>query len=829
MTLRKLTLVPAIAGLMCAPLQADLIISEYVEGSGNNKALEFLNTGSQTLDLASWELQIYFNGSTSAGLSLKLEGSVAPGANHVLAHIQADPAVLAVADQTTGAGLFNGDDAIVLLSGGVPRDSIGQVGVDPGSYWGSENIRTQDRTLRRRPDALPDTDAADSYDPASAFEGFPLNTFAGLGSGQPGNEPGEPGTEAPVLACGTPATLVSSIQGTGTRSPLEATSVQVEGVVTASFTQQGGFGGFFLQEEPHDQDANPKTSEGLFVYAPEASVAVGDQVRIAGTVVEFNGLTELTDIAAIERCGAGFQVEIAEMALPWASAEAPEAFEGMRVRIQQGLTINDTYDLGRYGSLAVGSGRHFIPTNIVAPGEDAAYVAELNSLDRLILDDGSNRQNPDTIPYPVPGLSAANTLRAGDQVADLTGVLDYRFDEWRLHPMTSPSFTHTNPRTSGPDLERRGNLVVASFNVLNFFNGDGAGGGFPTPRGADSPDELHRQTQKLVSAILAMDADIVGLMEIENDGFGEQSAIAELVVALGPDWAYVDPGLARVGSDAIAVGLIYRADRVTPVADAATLAGPSFEDLNRQPLAQTFVPNGIEDGVTVVVNHLKSKGCGSAEGAEADQGDGQGCWNPARTAAAQSLATWLADDATGSGEKDVLLIGDLNAYAQEDPIRSLVTAGYTDLLKQFIGEQAYSYVYFGQAGYLDHALANTSLASKVADAAVWHISADEPRVLDYNLEFKSPVQQASLYAPGPYRASDHDPVIVALQMVEPKEDSLGDLNGDGRINGRDISALTLALVFRRTSVDRHDINGDGKVNWRDLHAMLVAKSRQRLS
>lgn len=822
---RQLALASAIAGLFASQAQASLVISEYIEGSSNNKAIEVLNTGDENVDLTAWELQIYFNGSNSPGLTLDLQGSVAPGANHVYGHSSADAAILAVADQTTGAGLFNGDDAVVLLNGGAIVDSIGQIGVDPGSYWGNEDAKTQNQTLRRRGGSGPDADPFDAFDPAVSFDAFPQDSFDDLGaaSGDNGSDPSDPDPSEPDMACGAPATLISAIQGADSASPMVDARVVVEATVSAYAAGEDGLGGFYIQEEIGDQDGNAATSEGLFVYEPGASVNVGDQVRIAGTVVEYSGLTELTSVSALAVCGSGAAVAPTVIRLPWAVQDAPEAWENMLVTFEQPLTVNDNYDLGRYGSLTLGSDRHFIPTNVAAPGADAQMVAEMNALDSLILDDGSNAQNPSVVPYPAPELSAVNTVRAGDQVQDLVGVLDYRFDAWRLQPTQSPAFTAVNTRVDEPALENRGNLVVASFNVLNFFNGDGMGGGFPTERGANDPSELQRQTDKLVSAIRALDADIVGLMEIENDGYGEESAVAELAAALGEPWDYVDPDLEQLGGDAIAVAIIYRSDRVETVGDAATLTGPSFEDLNRQPLAQTFSPLDSDDGLTVVVNHLKSKGCGDADGVNADQGDGQGCWNASRTQAAQALSTWLANDATGSGEDDVLIIGDLNAYALEDPISALKSSGYTNLVDRFIGGQAYSYVFYGDAGYLDHALANGELADKVVDTTIWHINADEPKILDYNLEYQTPEQQASFYAPDAYRASDHDPVIVALEMNAAPPSASPDINGDGRIDGRDLARLTLALLFGRADVARHDIDGDGRVTVRDLFALLQAR------
>lgn len=821
MNIKRTVLATSIATLLAGTAQADLVISEYVEGSSNNKALELLNTSDTPVDLAAWELQIYYNGNTTAGLTINLEGSVASGANFVFASSQADPAILDVTDQTSSAGLFNGDDAITVLNGGVVADSIGQIGVDPGSYWGSGDQRTQDRTLRRREGAPADTDPYDSYDPAAYFDGFATNSFDDLGAAGGGTDP-DPSPDPVDMTCGAPAATIASIQGNADASPLVDQSVVIEAVVTGKFNDAGGLGGFFVESEPAKRDADPLTSEGLFVFAPEQQVAAGQRVRLAGTVAEFFGLTQLTNVAEMADCGVAELPAPASITLPWETAEAPEAFEAMRVTVAEPLTVNDNYDLGRYGSLTLGSDRHFIPTNIVAPGIDAAQVAAMNDLDRVILDDGSNRQNPAVVPYPSPQLSASQTVRAGDRVHDLTGILSFSFGEWRIQPLQAPSFEASNPRTAAPELSGTGSLVVTSFNVLNFFNGDGFGGGFPTARGADNAEELSRQTAKLVSAILATNADVVGLVEIENDGFDETSAIAELTASLGGNWSYVDPGLSELGSDAIAVGFVYRNDRAVTVGEAATLATAPFNDLNRQPLAQTFRPLDSDDGVTIAVNHFKSKGCGSAEGAEADQGDGQGCWNPTRTQAATALASWLASDPTGTAESDLLIIGDLNAYAKEDPITAITNAGFSDLIAEYEGEQAYSYVFFGQAGYLDHALANEALAAKVVDATVWPINADEPRALDYNTEFKTPQQQAAYYAPDAYRASDHDPVIVALNLVSQPTSPVADLNGDGRVNGRDVSRLLLALLFGRADVETYDLNADGKVNFGDLKVVIRA-------
>jgi predicted extracellular nuclease len=282
-----------------------------------------------------------------------------------------------------------------------------------------------------------------------------------------------------------------------------------------------------------------------------------------------------------------------------------------------------------------------------------------------------------------------------------------------------------------------------------------------------------------------MDVHILGVVELENDGYGPESAIAHLAERLNAavstaspsvttapaPWSFVDVDAATgthnaLGTDAIRVGFLYRADRVRPVAASAVLATPAFltggdsEPRNRPSLAQAF-ETAAGARVVVNINHLKSKGspCDAP-----DAGDGQANCSDVRTAAARELADWLATDPTRTGDPDVLILGDLNAYAKEDPVRALARAGYTDLIAARVGADAYTYVFAGQWGRLDHALASASLAPQVADAAVWHINADEPPVLGYDIAFKSREQQTTLYHPGPYRSSDHDPVVVGLDL-----------------------------------------------------------------
>lgn len=576
--------------------------------------------------------------------------------------------------------------------------------------------------------------------------------------------------------CGDPATPIHDVQGTGARTPVGGETVTVEGVVVGDYQDPiSGFSGFFLQEEETGADADPATSEGIFVYDERMRLDVqpGDVVRAAGTPFEDTTdssiLTVLRRLDGLAVCGRGVTVTPASVTLPVDDPADWERYEGMLVTFPQALAVSENYNLGRYGELTLSpDARLMTPTQVERPGDAALALEAANALNRIVLDDGLNIQNPDPVIYPAEGLSAVAVVRSGDVVTGLTGVLDERFGVYRVQPVGPVVIEPANPRISAPP-EVGGSLRVASFNVLNYFNGDSAGGGFPTARGASSLEEFARQRAKIVSAILALDVDIVGLMEIENDGDGPESAVADLVAGLneaagGEVYATVpDPADYPLPPDAdeIKTALIYRIATVAPVDPPVTDFDPIF---SRPPLAQTFEQAATGERLTIIVNHFKSKGCDGAQDLDRDQGDGQSCFNATRVAQAQQLVAFVDGLQTLSGEPDVLIIGDLNSYAKEDPIAVLESAGLGNLMAQFEGNGAYSYVYMAASGTLDYALASGTLIDQVMGAAVWHINADEPRVLNYNEEYKSENQIDLFFAPDMFRASDHDPVVVGLNL-----------------------------------------------------------------
>jgi predicted extracellular nuclease len=287
-------------------------------------------------------------------------------------------------------------------------------------------------------------------------------------------------------------------------------------------------------------------------------------------------------------------------------------------------------------------------------------------------------------------------------------------------------------------------------------------------RGADSSAELTRQLDKLLNALEALSPDIAGLMEIENDPTG---SLQLLVDALNADlgagtYAFLNTG--TIGTDAIKPAFIYKPARVERVGTFALLTSavdPLFIDgTNRPSLAQTFLEKATGAKFTVIANHFKSKGSDCDDVGDPDLGDGQGNCNLTRSNAAAALLSWIVSDPTDSNDPDYLLIGDLNAYANEDPVEILKQGQLTSLIDAFGGAAAYSYQYRGQSGSLDHAFATDAMVSQITGAAEWHSNADEPGVLDYNLEFKT---DDPYNANDPFRSSDHDPLVIGVSLTVP--------------------------------------------------------------
>ena len=455
---------------------------------------------------------------------------------------------------------------------------------------------------------------------------------------------------------------------------------------------------------------------------------------------------------------------------------------GKQVVIEGDLVIVDTYDLARRGQITVSRNRLFVPTSQIDPndqdadgttsvgGSNSAAVVEAQSRNRrssIMIDDAVTDQN--VFPPPLfPTLGKIHpTVRLGSVVHEVSGLVVKQGNRIFLQ-VGQPLRWSPAPRPQRPDLGDA-EITIASFNVLNYFTtiDDGRN----KARGADSDSELVRQQAKIEAAISGLDADVIGLMELENNLDAESRLIAALNKSVGRD-VYKGCGVPALfsdspgGDDAIRVGIIYRSDRVEATERVTMIDSAEFS-LARTPLVQTFRPADGGATFTVIVNHFKSKGGGGSAGAEnKDRGDGQAAYNAARRSQSLAICRYIDSEHQGVKASRVIVLGDLNAYQQEDPIDALRAKGLVDLTEhvkrkvstEFV-DTDYSYVYFGQCGSLDHAFATPPLVKDVTGVSIWHINADEPRWLDYNQEYNP----RSIYKADAFRSSDHDPVLIGIR------------------------------------------------------------------
>ncbi|MCR9932137.1 ExeM/NucH family extracellular endonuclease [Vibrio antiquarius] len=834
-----------IASALSANANAEIIISQYVEGGAYNKAVEIANTGDTAVTLTGYELAKSSNGGGSWGSTLDLSDVTLQAKQvYVLAHGDASEAIKAVADYTDkNVANFNGDDPLALLKDGEVHDILGVMGdVD----------FAKDTTLVRNSDALTPSTTYQS----TQWTVLPKDNIDGLGELNT--------TEPPApFACEVdgqePAfTTIQEIQGEGASSPfidgypyITTEDHFVTGVVSAVTT--GLTKGFYLQAL--ENDGNDKTSEGLFIHTDVADTELkaGDVVCVKGKVQEYYSNTQLSsDANSYVKTGTSNASLVTPLTIKEGETlrDALERHEGMQVELSSAselfVTRNFSYDYDsrRNNMMLSHEAPLFKPTQLHAAESDAAVaLAKENAANRIYLESDSKAPNGQIPYFPTfaqdldQNGSSEQHIRLGSRVEGLQGVVNYSYNEYRL--IATNEVDSSNFVTSGDDFDvarkaapaiADSDLRVASFNVLNYFTSV-ADSGHDNPtgqnRGATNLDEFLIQQAKIVSAMNKMDADIIGLMEVENNGFGDGSAIQNLVDALNAEIDDVEDHYTYVeieeqdkyqeeyfGSDAIMVAILYRANAVTPK-DAAkviitpeqhiaentitrkegTESNPAYDKYQRHSLLQTFTVKETGEDLSVVVNHFKSKGSECIEewiaGVEdSEPADLQGNCNNFRVSAAKVVGEALKDI-----DGDVLVMGDLNAYGKEDPLltltdysqekygRDIYTAAYTtigggelqvektkiekgyglhNLNTLLHGADTFSYTYSGELGNLDHALASSSLAQKVVAIEDWHINSLESNLFEYSSKYTGDMPKYK----DAFSASDHDPVIIAIDLPD---------------------------------------------------------------
>jgi predicted extracellular nuclease len=766
-------LAAAISSTLAVSVQAEIIISQYVEGSSFNKAIEIANTSNVSVSLDNFIL----------------------------------------AKSSNGGGNWGKDTTLVRNS-----DSLMPSAAYQAAQWsalGKDNI-----------DGL---GALDAVEPPAEFT-----------CTQEGSEP--------------TFTSIQAIQGEGQSSPfisgypyITDQEYFVKGVVSAVTT--GLTKGFYLQALEDDYNLN--TSEGLFVFTDQSSSSLkpGDVVCVKGKVQEYYNLTQLK----VENKQ---WLKQGEQEAPQATAieilptdenfeHTLERYEGMLVKTTPELDMRVTRTFGydyaaRRNNMVLAQGRiNMQPNQLFAAGSEQAKQQSVGNAQRRLFIESDAKAADGQIPYyPEFGRSdidqngsTEDYIRIDDSIIGLEGVLSYGYNEYRLivtNSLSQENFVRNDPRSEKPDIDE-GDLRIATFNVLNYFNSPFGGdanqhGG---NRGANNLAEFELQQAKIVNAIVRLDADIVGLMEIENNGFGAGSAIAQLVnqinsqisdkkkhyrfVAIDSNNDGVTDELDSIGTDVITTGVIYR-EKVVKLTENRVIPMPSqqapevlddkgkvIEDgknYQRDTLAPTFKVKGGNEKITVAVNHLKSKGSACWEdAAPVEQGgqggkdlDFQGACEQFRVAAAVALGEALQKI---KGHK--VILGDMNSYGMEDPMLvltdyspekygktiraarntylagtpqfgddgALITHNYGYLNAVAIKHpESWSYSFNDEVGALDHLLVSKSLKGKVVDATDWHINGGESTLFDYNSEFKGDLPKYQDH----FRASDHDPAVLELNI-----------------------------------------------------------------
>ncbi|WP_394165876.1 ExeM/NucH family extracellular endonuclease [Photobacterium piscicola] len=650
---------------------------------------------------------------------------------------------------------------------------------------------------------------------------------------------------------------------------------QVSGIITA--IQRHNLGkdlqqGFFMQAVT---DNNPATSDGIFVQTSDINnLKVGQKVNVTAKVSEDYHWTKLINVTDIQVLTINNKLPpITVLTFDDTNKFDLERYEGMLVRINENTQMNVTKNYGfdynayrnnmllSHGSVNVHPNQTQVPTT--------SHTNQPNDL--LVIESFTKAENGDIPWYPTFGKdngtgTTNNYIRIGDVVNGLEGVIGYSYGDYRFYVTNKAdtnTFIHTNDRTYAPELKQGGDLRIASFNVLNYFNSPFTGetqNPLKQNRGATTQTEFDLQSSKIANAIVRMNADIVGLMEIENNGFQSDSAVNDLVTKINDRikdpteyYAYVKPNSDEkfVGGDAISSQVIYKPSKVTleqyriikmpeqhaPEVNYTDEKGKqkieSGSNHQRDTIAPTFKIKGTDKTLTISVNHFKSKGSTCWEdvntGKQRDL-DKQGSCENLRVAAAEHLGEALAKI---PGSK--VIIGDLNSYANEDPVIILTNRnnvpkdhiikaagytyiggnkeigtplygpegkvinksyGYTNIIRQ-LHPDSYSFSYQNNIGTLDYILLSPDLTSKVIDATDWNINAGETTLLEYANKNNCVGKTCSPRYEDIYRASDHDPAVIDLKITEQVKDTTKDKHSGGSTGIMGLISLFGILLLRK--------------------------------
>jgi predicted extracellular nuclease len=718
-----------------------LFFSESVEGSSNNKVLEIYNPGPSSVSLSGYSVEIYFNGSATVGSTIALTSTatLASGGVWVLAHSSATPSI--PENQASGSLTFNGDDAIVLKRNTTVIDSIGQVGVDPGTEWGTGTASTADNTLRRKSTACSgDTVTNDAFTPSTQWDGFATDTFSGLGS------------HTANCTCSGPAAVeIWQIQGSGTASPYAGQSVTTNGnVVTAV-----GPDGFFLQTPDARVDADPATSNGIFVFTGSApGVAAGDVVNVTGNVVEFFDFTEFSGGLTVTKTGTAAVPVPVNLNPPGTCGSAGhlERYEGMRVRVANGTVSGPTDQFGD-ASIVATAARPFREPGIECPGTSGLPVW-----------DG----NPEVFEIDPDRLGLANVdLAGGAVIVEAVGGLGYAFGDYQIWPTT---LNFSGVAAPGPvRAEAAGEFTVGAQNLLRLFDTvDDPATSDEVPTNAQYNDRLNKLSLQVRTVlrspeILAVsEAENLTVLqdladEIETD---DPSVVYTPYLLEGNDVGGIDVGFLVRGS--FTVSNVYQWGKN----DTYTFNGQTLTLNDRPPLVLegTYTGCGTAFPLTVIAIHQRSlSGIDGTDGPRVRE---------KRHQQALRLSQFIQSLQAANPNLRLVVAGDFNAFqftdgyvdvmgqvtGNPDPLGAMIPATdevNPDLTNRTLSAPAagrYSFVFGGTAQTLDHVLTSQPLNPYVTGFEHSRGNSDAPNGF-------------GAVSTTPLRSSDHDGAVLFLSCT----------------------------------------------------------------
>ncbi|RUO40611.1 hypothetical protein CWE15_07670 [Aliidiomarina taiwanensis] len=595
--------------------------------------------------------------------------------------------------------------------------------------------------------------------------------------GNNGGNNGDGDNGGTTLSCSAETTALTALRASTGPSPLLGETVTVKGVVHAVFAGNKRLGGFYIQALKAEIDDQADVSQGVFVHDPSITdVKTGQEVIVQAVVANHGGEVQLRELAEYKVCRSSSTIIYKDIEFPLASLDTLKRYEGMAVRLSGLRFITNNENLGAESELTLATELLRYPTDIMTPGTEAYAHADSYDVKQIVLDDGSFVPYPISVEFPPPELMSSHTARIGDRVLGLEGTIGQKEGEYRFQPTSMPIFAKVNERPRVPDLfteaekqqaesseeplERDASqLRVATVNL--WFYQPGTAG-------------FVRQRPKITALLRGLDADVYALQELPNNGTGPMSAVADLVNMLneaeeGAPYAYVAYSDEPMGQGELSNALVYRQDRVSESGVASKLDTGDFNGTVHTPaIAQTFTHTLSGKQLTIVGTQLAERTCTETSNQSEllrDREDGQGCASLARREGANSLINWAASKPTGVATAETIVLGDFNAYRQEEPIQAFAQAGYTSAADDLTGIR-FTHVENGLAGTLDYAFIPNALTKAVVTKDIWQVNADEPKAIDFTMTGKKDRHHITWYDQSAFRAAERNPVVVRFDTTK---------------------------------------------------------------